>query len=1162
MKTRKILALLLAILMIGGMLPTAFAADAAESVSVTYSFYKGGRSDVASDWLENFTWTPAAEILDGNTEYAIERNADYMAFPESSENPNDQWAYVGSGMGRSASYVTPTTGKGTVIGLNSDLNSEGNPGFGFINTYTGGSGSWIAFKIKVPETALYKISGVTAFAYSNASSNIGVYVVPVADELAETVTAAAASGSFSATAYTGTSTSYQGKYLVYRNNFTTFANLGIDSDYLMGKTNIYEASGNNYSSERDVTSINAQTLEADKEYYLFLQADSGAMTIKSITLTETTAEAEAVTNPVFTFGLSSFKDVASIKDSGGYARLFNATSYNYIDTSVSSGRWAYVNNFYMTNNLVESDDVLFCAKDLEHNAIVLKLEVGKSGIYQPTLDFKKNSYSGKLNIWTIPATEDVSKYTGYTQAYDLIEKAQYIGSVDLHTDSSDAAPFVGNDVYMQAGDNYLIMTITKGAGDTTNDSSLYYAYIKSLALERKAGVVLSAEKKELIKGRATTLSAYVADADNNPLDASVTYESLNPTVATVDNATGIVTAVSVGTATIKATAVTANGTYTDTIEITVNTKWDMTYIFTNSVVASQTGTAANPPLNTVTALKDDVTDSWEYVNQIGLGAGGLYSDGIQYQCYPSAFLDDGENKNVIVLKLNFPETGTYLPTLGAMRRTYCGKNDIYLVPKSYADSKWNMSSSALPIAEIVSDAGVTNIISANLYHSSNESTPKLFEGDTYNVDENEIYMIIVLRNNDENIINDGDGRLWGYPRYLEMTRTGSVKLLADKTELTKGDTTTLITAIKDNRDNAATADVTLTSLNTAVATVSGNTVTAVAPGTATIKATATVDGVEVSDTVEITVGAETADNMVSFAAYSSIAGESVSVSGIIYDEEVESVSRGTPITVVAPEVEGYTFRYWKRGSSTNGKWISNDSTYSFSLMTNTMLTAVYDENVEAEGKKVEFWNQNGTYLETKTVTDGEFEAPTATLTGFTFKGWYVNGKDKLDVSKLTAAITRAVAQYDANAISGSVTVGGEPESEIVYNKKITKTVPGATVWKRDQKPVAYGETYTYYVWDATDITCETAAISEKEPLIIIESGNGGAFMIEYDAGDKQIVEAGIVFGDGATVDVCQAKATSQKNLSHGQFTATSDYSAARGYIIYKDNGNYIVKYSD
>jgi hypothetical protein len=103
--------------------------------------------------------------------------------------------------------------------------------------------------------------------------------------------------------------------------------------------------------------------------------------------------------------------------------------------------------------------------------------------------------------------------------------------------------------------------------------------------------------------------------------------------------------------------------------------------------------------------------------------------------------------------------------------------------------------------------------------------------------------------------------------------------------------------------------------------------------------------------------------------------------------------------------------------------------------------------------------------------------------------------------------------------------------------------------------------YTYYVWDATAITYATEEV-EKAPLVVLEEGNG-AYMIEYDAGDKTIIEAGIVFGENATVDSCAGKATSQKNASHGQFTAESNgVKAARGYIIYRDGTDYKVKYSD
>ena len=73
-------------------------------------------------------------------------------------------------------------------------------------------------------------------------------------------------------------------------------------------------------------------------------------------------------------------------------------------------------------------------------------------------------------------------------------------------------------------------------------------------------------------------------------------------------------------------------------------------------------------------------------------------------------------------------------------------------------------------------------------------------------------------------------------------------------------------------------------------------------------------------------------------------------------------------------------------------------------------------------------------------------------------------------------------------------------------------------------------------------------------------------MIEYDAGGKEIVEVGILFGDSAeiTVDSCEYKATSQKKLNHGQFTAkpNGDETVARGYLIYNDNGAYKVVYSD
>lgn len=314
--------------------------------------------------------------------------------------------------------------------------------------------------------------------------------------------------------------------------------------------------------------------------------------------------------------------------------------------------------------------------------------------------------------------------------------------------------------------------------------------------------------------------------------------------------------------------------------------------------------------------------------------------------------------------------------------------------------------------------------------------------------------------------------------------------------------------------------------------------------------------------VEKDIVEETISNKVIFAVEANIPDAAIVVSGVDYNGDIDNIARDTAITVEAPEVDGYKFRYWVRGSAENGKWVSSDEEYSFSLLTNTMLTAIYEEILETDDKQIEFWNQNGAYIATKLVVDGIVAAPEATLTGYTFENWYVSEDKMLDATNLMERVTRTVARYAANKISGIVKVDGESQGAVSYNDEITKTVSGAKVWYRDGEPVAYGETYTYYVWGATEITHSTEAPAERVPLIVIEAGNNGAWMIEYDEGDKEIVEAGIVFGNNATIESCKAKATSQKNLSHGQFTAfVSGEDSARGYIIYRDGSEYKVIYS-
>ena len=296
----------------------------------------------------------------------------------------------------------------------------------------------------------------------------------------------------------------------------------------------------------------------------------------------------------------------------------------------------------------------------------------------------------------------------------------------------------------------------------------------------------------------------------------------------------------------------------------------------------------------------------------------------------------------------------------------------------------------------------------------------------------------------------------------------------------------------------------------------------------------------------------------------------ITVNGIAHNGNlIYSFDRSDEITVeagVAPE--GKRFKAWVQGTADNGIWKSGDEKYTFKIMTHTYLTAVYEDVPTEDAYVVEYYNENGKYFATKEADGTTPVLPnTPTLTGYTFDMWTVDGETKFDNSSiLTEKLTRAVAKYTANDIAANnfVKYNGQDKTG-KFGTDVVLSDAQATHWIRDGRVVAYGTDYTHYIWDATSIYCSYAPI-ENNPVVVIEDTLvDGANMIEYDAGNKKIIEVGILFGT-ATVDVssCRYKATSQWNKNHGQFTASrnSDEAYARGYLIYDDGGVYKVIYTD
>ncbi|MBQ8004187.1 MAG: Ig-like domain-containing protein, partial [Oscillospiraceae bacterium] len=346
------------------------------------------------------------------------------------------------------------------------------------------------------------------------------------------------------------------------------------------------------------------------------------------------------------------------------------------------------------------------------------------------------------------------------------------------------------------------------------------------------------------------------------------------------------------------------------------------------------------------------------------------------------------------------------------------------------------------------------------------------------------------------------------------------------------------------------AKFTYASSNPNFATVDGATgkVTAISGGVAKITATCSeaIDGYNSASTYIVV---DEPSETVSFSVDSSVDG--ISLTSAYAQGEIVSVSRETDIEVSAPKTAEvgettYVFRGWVRGSANNGRLISLEPTYSFTAMTNTYLTAIYTEMSNEE-----YYAWNGEFLGASRPESGSEPV----VFGYLFKEWA-----KSDVA---ADLTRYVAQYEQLSTTYGVTYNGVT-TQYKYNDEVTLSSDTAVYWYRDGKLIDYGTEYKFNVWDATVVT--TSDEGHTLPKVILDDVIDNNYMIEYDAGDKTIIEAGILFSDAGTtpnINSCKEKIISQRSgIDHGQLTAKADYASARGYLVYKDGADYKVIYSE
>ncbi len=845
----------------------------------------------------------------------------------------------------------------------------------------------------------------------------------------------------------------------------------------------------------------------------------------------------------------------------------NISSYNI---NGSNHGWQYITidaDAKAENNIrvyqVQSEYMRICSHRVSNGVTELELS---NGIQLALAIERPSNTTGFYKV-----TVANGQYTGAKPVQFWMGKWDGSKTNSVGTYMTNAAKF-NNDPTVAAGSTVTLdgVIYNNGTDDfafVINTNQLCSFDLKSLTLDKISPTLSLSLDKTVINLNDTATASVNAtwtetdgEKTQKVLNEYVTYKSDKPEVVTISNDAedkGTITTHGIGTATITATV--GGVAYTQTLNVVDLSGYKVeygTYFSSNSI----NGVSYYSPDKFTYALKNGTLSyhnavctegSANYWDQTAKTNGTGLSDGT-YRFIAAHDLKPGSD-DYAAYKIRIPAAGDYMASLVYLARR--NEADISKEETSPIVSATSASMYILPIdaASDITTAldGATPVISnVNFYSTTNEF--KTTEEVLFSAPAAGEYLMVWKNTGNEGrritpvklTLNGGDGKA---PIWANMSvENGELEVLG---------TTALTSTVYMSDGVAATeteaANVTYTSTNEAVATISGTTVTAVGAGTAKIQAKY---GDYVLGEVDVTVTAPKAPT-VSFYAESNIGACPIEITATDVDGEAvvpataATLTRGADVTVNAPEKEGYLFVGWFRGSKDTGRFVWADSEYTFNAMTHTMLTAVYEEAPEKA-----YYNFNGEFLGT------EKPSSNPTMLGYNFDGW--NETVYNNLTRFVANYLKDKEKTYSVTIPSGVSVEKD-EDAYYYDTKVTLTSANAVTWLRDEKPVAYGKEYTFYVWDNVEIT--TAATADTAPKVILDSSKSGAYMIEYDAGDKTIIEKGIIFGnDGEEVSIesCKEKMNSQRSEAHGQFTASSDYTNACGYLIYEDNGEYKVIYAD
>lgn len=894
-----------------------------------------------------------------------------------------------------------------------------------------------------------------------------------------------------------------------------------------------------------------------------------------------------------------YKDVlASYNDNGRDWKVVDpVASAEYTTTNSSGVKTPTQNPRFMNygtviaalsrgyNEIGEDGWTVYKIRNVPTGKNIAKLEYmkGNGGVYYDANVYMIPGATAKTDIPSVSAATGAMTTVNFYDANAggvTVDSTKYSAYGDFETTKADAGE--------------MLFAIKMSTANSRN------GYIKKLTVYNenknlKAGLSFDSDRIDV--GGAANASV--------ALEGDVLYESQNEAIATVDEK-GVITGVSNGATRIKATVLTDNGYASEMKYISVGEKTSLTHTvnFASAYEEFTTGEKYMVNANNVITYpnyytKYDAGRDWKFVTP----APQIYLSGNSHGGnWGLRMFTEGGNA---ALRIRIPYAkGVWTVTNNFNNGTTnkggsYGPGLVYLFPSSTVPYRELTTSGSNLVADAKTAAAIKSDVDSAIAASSQNRVYDCtqYSGtDDKNVDVGTITIDSSTPETDDGYAEfiyafkttstkSGYKRLLVHHTVFEDVTVQNAKMKVSKSTMESGESASASVSTLDTTNNTAFTDydsVVYKSSNPAVATVNASTgeIVAVSSGDAIISAEIThnldsatlqmpikVQGDEAPSAVSLYA---TATNGVDNSNISVVIGEAAAISG----GTVESVEPGTAVTVTAAQEAGnYEFKYWLGSAG----FVSSSLEYTFDIYSNTSLKAVYAEKPAEDEVSVQFFNQNRETLQISKIAKGTaFGAitlpTTPTLTGYSnFLGWYRifnDNEEKVEDSLVVDNDLNVVAQFENAAAVSAFTINGVDQGAVSYGTEFAENSADAnfSYWTRNGNIVSYNPEYTFYAWqDNAEVVAVKNGATTAKPVALLEK-YGDAFMFEYEipAGCTR-VEAGIVFGDSSSISVesCMAKAVSRKNVSRGQFTAKSDYTYARGYVIYKDGANVLrVAYSD